>query len=217
MADYVIIDTMSRWDNNDKIKLMEMYASGNSYEEIGKVLDRSPNAIKLRLESIIYDNLVKGKKVSLLTKMLNTNVDTIKQFYYSHKSFKKGKGEEVVDVDFNDADLNNVDKMVDNMLGGSSRRNFGLNTRHIARSKEAEITKIDPVKTESGIKSGIKSKSDKVLKNVEEENHVLEEIVKNYKMKRLVKKLYVDGKLDEKSTIMYEKLLMKNTSRANSQ
>src|SRR5271170_5891344 len=89
-----------RWSSTEKIELMKLFSMGKSYDEIGKTLDRSPNAIKLRLEAIVYTNIVKGKAIGMLSKMLNTDADKIKQLYYSHKSFKQGRGEQVKDIDF---------------------------------------------------------------------------------------------------------------------
>ena len=80
-----------RWSKIDEKKMVELYAKKNTYESIGKYLNRSPNAIKLRLELIVYDNLSKGKSIKLIAKMLNTTEEIIKQLYYSHKSFADKK------------------------------------------------------------------------------------------------------------------------------
>ena len=80
-----------RWSKIDENKMVELYAKKNTYESIGKYLNRSPNAIKLRLELIVYDNLSKGKSIKLIAKMLNTTEEIIKQLYYSHKSFADKK------------------------------------------------------------------------------------------------------------------------------
>src|SRR2546421_6258112 len=89
-----------RWNSDDKIELMKLFSIGKSYDEIGKILGRSANAIKLRLEAIVYENLVKGKSMFVLTRILNTDPETIKQLYYSHKSFRQGRNESVQDVVF---------------------------------------------------------------------------------------------------------------------
>lgn len=88
-----------RWNVEDKIKLMELYSKGSSFDEIGNILGRSSNAIKLRLESLIYSNIIKGKSVEVLSQMLNTDPDKIRQMYYLHKSFKQTRGEQVDDID----------------------------------------------------------------------------------------------------------------------
>lgn len=204
-----------RWGSDDKIELMRLYASGRSYEEIGKTLDRSPNAIKLRLESIIYENLIKGKPIKLLTRMLNTDVDTIKQFYYSHKSFLQGCGKEVHDITFptdNNGIIENQDNHSVEIIGGDSHEytnhaiNYPKNYDTAQNSVQHNIQHQTVIKHDKNNNDTHKSSS-KRLRYIENENHVLEEIIKNYKMKRQIRKLYVDDKLDEKSREIYEKLL----------
>jgi hypothetical protein len=148
---------------------MELYSTGISYDEIGKYMDRSGNAIKLRLESIVYDNLVKGKSVNILTKMLNTNTENIKKLYYSYKSFKESRGDNVQDVDFKD------ELPINTNIGGSF-----VNTN---------------------------IKKDINLEKVEYENKIMEAIIRNYKMKKDVRKLYIDDKLDEKSKKLFDKII----------
>ena len=91
--------TSKRWDTQDKMKLMDLYSKGSSFDEIGIKLNRSSNAIKLRLQSIIYDNVVRGKSVDTLSRILNTDNDKIIQMYYAHKQFKQLRGEEVDEID----------------------------------------------------------------------------------------------------------------------
>ena len=80
-----------RWNTIDEKKIIELYSSGKTYEHIGKQLNRTPNAIKLRLELIVYDNINKGKTIKLLSQQLKTTEDNIKKLYYSHKSFIETK------------------------------------------------------------------------------------------------------------------------------
>lgn len=165
-----------RWNTDDKIQLMNLFSKGKSYEEIGTFLKRSPNAIKLRLESIVYDNLVKGKTLEILTKMLNIDEDTIKQLYYSHKSFRQARGEAIEDVDFSN-NINNVQKQ-SYIIPQLNRQN---NKNNLATIKN--------------------------LERIEKENIVMDSILKNYQMKKQLKKLYIDGKLDKKGISMYESLI----------
>jgi hypothetical protein len=213
-----------RWKSDEKIQLMKLYSEGKSYEEIGTSLNRSANAIKLRLESIVYDNLVKGKSLSILTRMLNTTSDTIKQLYYSHKSFKQGKGEPVIDVNFADFDKQPVQNMYSmDDLNRHNRPEPRTQDRHMIVGTRSGGTGF-PVTGQAG--SGVpgfpvtghptstlmhrgnrNAKIEKNIEKIETENRVMESMIKNYRMKRQVRKLYVDGKLDKKNTVMYETLL----------
>lgn len=119
-----------RWNQEDKLKLMKLYASGKTYDEIGKTLKRTSNAIKLRLEAIVYENLIKGKTLKLIIKMLNTTEDNVKQLYYSHKSFRQSRGESVVDIDFKKSDSKkseskkNDTKKIQNLISTLEHENY---------------------------------------------------------------------------------------------
>lgn len=196
-----------RWGSEDKIELMKLYSKGHSYDDISKVLDRSPLAIKLRLESIVYDNLTKGKSLELLTRMFNTDPDTIKQFYYSHKSFKEGRGEQVKNVEFHsDEFVNNykstnehinehtneyINEHINEQLGGNSS-----DKHRIVANKKKSATNIVNTKENS-------------IDRIEQENQILEGIINNYRMHRQVRKLYIDGKLDKQNVVVYENLMKK--------
>lgn len=169
-----------RWSATEKRQLLKLYAEGNSFDTIGNMLDRSPNAIKLRLEEIVYSNLVKGHKVSLISKMLKTTPDTIKQFYYSHKSFRQGKNKEVIDIDLNEYDNKSI---------------FTKNN----------INKHSIVKQKNNIQNG--GNSNAHLEKIENDNKFLEAVIKNHRMKKYVKKLYVEGKLDNMSMDMFNDII----------
>lgn len=191
-----------RWGSEDKIELMKLYSKGHSYEDIGKALDRSPLAIKLRLESIVYDNLTKDKPVELLTRMLNTDPDTIKQFYYSHKSFKEGRGEQVKNVEFHsDEIVNNYRSINENDNEQSGGNSIGDDNKHriVANKKKSSHSILDT--------------GENSIDRIVQENQILEGIVNNYRMHRQVRKLYIDGKLDKKNTVIYENLIKKTKDK----
>jgi hypothetical protein len=165
-----------RWSATEKRQLLKMYAEGNSFDAIGNILDRSPNAIKLRLEEIVYSNLVKGHKLSLVSRMLKTNPDTIKQFYYSHKSFRQGKNKEVVDVDFNEYNIKPI-------------FNNNINRHSVIKHKK------------------INQSGGNHLEKIENDNKFLEAVIKNHRMKKYVKKLYIEGKLDNISMDIFNDIV----------
>jgi hypothetical protein len=195
-----------RWDSQEKIELMKLYSEGCSFDDIGKKLNRSPNAIKLRMEGIVYDNLAKGKSPNLLVKMLNTTQDTIKQFYYSHKSFKQSKGEPTIDVNFTNTNpvpsgqpmqtRSNQLIRTNNQIGGFGQMASRPNVINQNASNQVFRTAV-----------GGNVAIDRNVDRIEKENHVLESIIKNYRMKRQIRKLYATGKLDEKSIKMYEQMI----------
>jgi hypothetical protein len=153
-----------------------MYAENNNFDTIGNILDRSPNAIKLRLEEIVYSNLVKGHKISLISRILKTTPDTIKQFYYSHKSFRQGKNKEVIDIDFDEYDIKPIIK-------NNINRHSSIKHKNIIQTGGSHLEKI------------------------ETDNKFLEAIIKNYRLKKYVKKLYLEGKLDNISMDMFNDII----------
>ncbi len=220
-----------RWDTDEKIKLMKAFSEGKSYDEIGKLLSRSANAIKLRLESIVYDNLTNGKSMNVLTRMLHTEPDTIKQLYYSHKSFLQARGEEVVDVDFtknNTIDVQN-NKIIPQSTTQSTTQSTNQSTNQSTtqptnhstnqsknhstnqstnQSTNLLINQSSPQqKRRSMLGSGKQGEYRSKMERLEKENHAMEQIIKNYKMKRQLRKLYANDKLDEKSAIICDRIL----------
>ena len=181
-----------RWNSQEKLKLMKLFSEGKDYDIIGEKLNRSSNAIKLRLGSIIYDNIIKGKNVSVLSRMLNTDRDKIIQIYYAHKSFKQGRGETVIDVDLN--------KDIDNKVNGIFSRNSSFQNN---KSRDNNPVGGGIINNDQNVQKIDDSK----LKKIEDENQMLEAIIKNYRMKRYLRKLYIDGKLDKKSMNIYNKYI----------
>lgn len=87
-----------RWNKEEEKKLIELFMRHRNYELIAEELNRSTPATKLRMESIIYDNMIGGKKIEDIALKLNRTNDQIAEMYYTHKNFKKGKGETVQDI-----------------------------------------------------------------------------------------------------------------------
>jgi hypothetical protein len=198
-----------RWDSNQKKELMKLYSKGKSYQEIGAMLNRSPNAIKLRVESIIYDNLVRGKSVNTLSKMLNADSDMIKQLYYSHKSFKQSRNEPTTDVDFTQHSLHqNAGRQI--IYSKNSHKGSDSKNSHKGSDSKNSHKGSDSKNSQKGSNSNHlqkRSKDDNILERLESENRLLDEIIKNHQMKKHIRKLYVDGKLDKRSLSAFEKIV----------
>lgn len=162
-----------RWDDKEILKMIKLYSKGKTEEEIGKKLDRSESAIRLRLETTVYENLVDGKSVDQIAKSLKTNTDTIIMMYYSHKSFKLSRGEEVVDID-----------LFDNTKSGKSK------TRKSKTSKSNKTSKSSEDILDS-------SMDDEEINRLRLENEIMETIVKNRDLKEKLKKIIKSRKLSK--------------------
>lgn len=203
-----------RWQKQEKQQLINMYAGGKSYEDIGQALNRSPNAIKLRLESIIYDNLVKGKTPDMIAGTLKKDKDVVKQLYYSHKSFREARKQPVVDIKFPDRDPSHLHSISQPLMRPSIQPSIQSSIQ--PSIKPSIQPSIQPARNMVNTQFGgnnirfpgqIGSSQYQGLGSLESENKVLEEIIKNYKMRRVVKKLYTNGKLDDTSMSLCEKMI----------
>ncbi len=90
--------SVKRWSINEERDLVTMIKAGKTYDEIGTKLNRSPSAIKMRIETIIYNNIINGRCVDDIAKKMHMSKDNVIQMYIIHKNFKMSRGEKVVDV-----------------------------------------------------------------------------------------------------------------------
>lgn len=169
-----------RWDDKEILKMIKLYSKGKTEEEIGKKLDRSESAIRLRLETTVYENLVDGKSVDQIAKSLKTNTDTIIMMYYSHKSFKLSRGEEVVDID-----------LFDNTKSGKSKTRKSSKTSKTSKTSKSNKTS----KSSEDILDS--SMDDEEINRLRLENEIMETIVKNRDLKEKLKKIIKSRKLSK--------------------
>lgn len=76
-----------KWNNDEELKLIKDISNGVSMDVIAGKHNRSVNAIQLRLEKIIYENIISGKSVETLGRLLNLSNDKIEQYNTSYKNF----------------------------------------------------------------------------------------------------------------------------------
>jgi hypothetical protein len=148
----------NRWTKEEKKKLIKLFSNGKDFDYIGNKLGRSANAIKLRIENIVYDNIVKGIDKSVISKEMNIDNEKIIQMFYSYKSFLEKKG-----IDTKEA--SKIDIMKD--------------------SSKNKLIIDKPLRKKHNIDS------------IKEENKIMEEIIKNYNMKKEISKLVKSGKLSK--------------------
>ena len=100
-----------RWDKDEKARLIHLFSEGKTIQEIAESLDRSDSAIRLRLQTIVYEGISKGMRAADLADTLKTDSDTVVQMFYTHRDFKESRGEEVISL-----------QAASKLLFGSSRR-----------------------------------------------------------------------------------------------
>ena len=184
-----------RWNSTEKIQLLKLFADKLSYDDIGKKLDRSANAVKLRIESIVYDNIVKEKDIHTIAKLLNTSNDKIIQMYYSHKSFKQGKGEQVKDIQIPQLTqhIPTTQKVTQQSIQSEI---FKKNIQNDNRNNNGIVDRNDDgngvINTQSLDIGGMQMKISMGMKDIEKmekENKILEIILKNQRLKNEFKKV----------------------------
>lgn len=174
-----------RWNKEEEKKLIELFIKQPNYELIADRLNRSSSATKLRMESIVYDNLIGGKKIDDIALKLNKTPDQIAEMYYIHKNFKKGKGEMVQDIALFrqierivGANLQKDQKGGASGLGGSGLGGSGLGGSGLGGTPDPPVIHNN-------------------ISKLEKENHMMKMIIENYQMKKNIAKLYRAGKIDK--------------------
>lgn len=167
----------NRWTKEEKSMLINMYSKGKTIDEIGKKLERSPNAIKLRIENIVYENLLKGNTKDIIAKELNISEEDVVQMFYSYKSFLEKRGDDTT-----------IAKKLD-----LTKRSKGKREK---KTLDMDETKKVNVSVER-------------LKRIKYENKIMEDILKNYQMKKELEKLIKSKKLDSESINLLKKIYSK--------
>ena len=75
----------TRWTLEEEKKLIKTIKNGQSLDKLAKELDRSENALELRIKKIIYDTIAEKKPIASICKTLNLTEDKVKQYFYSYK------------------------------------------------------------------------------------------------------------------------------------
>lgn len=186
-----------RWNKKEKAELIKLYSNGTELNDIAKKLNRSESAIRLRLQSIIYDGIAKGMKVSDLEAILGKDASTIIQMFYAHREFKESRGEDVIN-------LGDVSKI---LTGSSKKKSSKVNKASKSKSLDELIG--DELIGDDGSNSSktrTKSQSSEIV-SLMEQNRIMEAIINNRELKKKIKKLYKEGKLNEEEKRVLERIL----------
>ncbi len=197
----------TRWTLDEEKLLIRTIKSGESLEKLAKELDRSENALELRIKKIIYDNIAAEKPISTLSRNLNMPSDKIKQYFYSYKDMMDKKGKTTVDIK-EDIHSNNDksdrgdrgyrgDKYDnnDNVLSNIQRHVNKEDERNKEREKEKERDKH-------------KDKQKEITK-IKMQNEKMETILKNIELKMELKKAIKSNKLDKHQLKMFKDVVDK--------
>lgn len=179
-----------RWTDKEELEFIKAFSRGTSFEDLAVKHNRTASALELRLKKIIYDNVVRGKSASALSKHLNLEEERVKQYYYSYMDFREKSGKKVTKIE------------LDNSMKTNQRAKTKTITKTITKSKP----KSKPKTKSKGKKRG-PSKKDKQITKLEHENKLLKLVIQNNTMKEFIKESYKSGKLDKKMMKMVKKMI----------
>ncbi len=91
----------NRWTEEEEHNLVKYISHGKKISDLANTFNRSENALSWRLKKIIYENMIHGKTVKNLSKLLNLPDDTINQYYYSYKDYISKKNKDVSNIKIN--------------------------------------------------------------------------------------------------------------------
>jgi len=169
-------NSRSRWTREEELELIKNISNKVSFTDIATKHNRSVSAIELRLKKIIYENVTSGKQFETISKLLNIDIDKIKQYYYSYKEFSEKHDQQL------------EQPVITN--------NQQINTNNLENINKFNMDNIfSPKYVQSG---GNKlNKIERKLKKLELENKILHLIVENKEMTHKLNKLIKDGKVDK--------------------
>jgi hypothetical protein len=225
-----------KWAKNEELEFIKGVASGKTFDELATSHNRTSSALELRLKKIIYDNVSKGRGVSKLAKGLNLDKNKVIQYYYSYAEFREKNGKGITNADINgdksEKVHDDVEKVHDDVEKGRNKsekahdkahnksekahddvekgRNKSEKAHDKAHNKsEKGHTKSEKAHDEAEKRSS-QNKTDKIRKRMntlEEQNKLLEIVIKNSRIKKYINRLNKDGKLDSYTKKMIKKIV----------
>jgi hypothetical protein len=161
----------TRWTLEEEKRLIKAIKHGDDLSSLAKELDRSENALELRVKKIIYDTIAANKSISSISRNLNLSEDKIRQYFYSFKDMMDKKGKATIDINENKEETHEKDDK--NVLS-----QLGRETQH---------------------KKTQKSNSHKSnLEKIKLQNEKIGIVLKNIELKQELKKAIKNNKLDKK-------------------
>jgi hypothetical protein len=200
---------MKRWTHEDELQLLGLYSAGNSFKSIGEKIDKDADDVKERLDNIIYDLITRGKTKDMIASKLNTSSDVIMEMY--QRSVKrrtdceniqqntKINSDRIIPKETNIFQKNELPK---NLPTQPTEPFLRLNPEGIVESIQMQnmSTSINPVS----------QYRDQKIREIQNENLMLEAIIKNQSLKKQLVSLYQSGKLDKRSLKLLKIILQKD-------
>lgn len=185
-----------RWVKEEELRFVKGVASGKTLDELAIIHNRTSSALELRLKKIIYDNVSKGTEVSKLAKGLNLDKNKVTQYYYSYAEFREKNGK---------------DTTYNKQKNKSEKGTHGKTSD--AKQTGGEIPQTDIINVPNIHESGKVENIMEKISILDEQNKLLEVVIKNNKMKKHVYRLYKEGQLDDETKVMLKKIFNIHTPK----
>lgn len=161
----------NKWSEDELAKLVKLIKEKKSLMQIGSELNRSENAVRIKLSGIIFKNIQNHMSVEDVAKSLNMTPDEVETYHKEYNSL-----------------LKNRVKSIEKDIGGSN------NTETKESNKDTK-THSDTTKhtvSDSTQKGG---KKEKILSDLEYENRLIKSMIDNKVLHRQLNKLIREGKI----------------------
>lgn len=173
----------TRWTVQEERNLIQDIKNNKSFQELAPKYNRSPNALELRIKKIVYDNISANKSIEMVGGHLNLPTDKVKQYFYSYKEMLEKRGNKPL-----------------------AEGSFGNNNNNLDNNPKTNIIK--EIKENSVVDKLVNQEGgDNNISNIRNENEVFNDILKNVIMRKKLKKLLKEGKLNNNMKKILRNLL----------
>ena len=188
----------ARWTLEEEKKLIKSVKNGTSLEIMSKEFGRSENALELRIKKIIYDTVAEKKSIDSIAKSLKITEDKTKQYFYSYKDMLEKNGKKTIDLIENGDKSNKKDSKKDRKTN-----RVDLKTNRV----DLKTNKVDLKTNKVDLKTNKPSYID--IDKIKKQNEHMTIILKHIELKKEIKKLLSDGKIDKKLKLTLTQLFEK--------
>jgi hypothetical protein len=223
----------NKWNHTEEKDLVFKLRGGSQMKDIAVSSGRSYGAIKERLKKIIYENIKNvdnQQEVQKIGGYLNLDTNLIKKYYHNYKNRLEQENNKV-----NGETNNKVNGETNNKVNGETNGEINRETNNKTNNKvngeiNGEVNGETNNKTNNKVNGEINREINREINKVngeennpnpqkieqnggtnmtiKKQNEVLEEIIKNYELKKKVGKLVKTKQLDKNSKEALKKLLL---------
>lgn len=189
------------WTSQEEIEFLKGISNKISIDELSKKHNRTPSAMELRLKKIVHENIKNGKSEEGLAKLLNLDIEKIKQYNYEYKAFIEKKEDHGITNNQTASTL--IDKQV--MNGGTSSK---LTIEPPTKTKTINMynKKLSSTNTKLEDAGTTKEKFIKKITKLKKENKFMREVVDNRELRKKINQMIKDGSLDKKFKSVLKKI-----------